>query len=140
MLKEYLAEHGISMYSLAMKSGVPYSTVNDLVNGRIEIEQCRAGILKRLADALSVTMDDLYRLCDSDLSVYSEERKKDIRIRVKNKTYYAEFEDRGKPVRLEVCPVNNDTSYFIRSLAKWTAEEYFERQEWEAANAILAHA
>lgn len=140
MLKDYLSEHKTSMYKLAAESGVPYSTVNDLANGRIEIEQCRAGILKRLADSLAVTMDDLYNLCDTELRVFSDERKTDVKIRVKNKTYYAEFDDHGTPVLLEVCPVNKDTSYFIRSLAKWTAEDYFERLEWEAANAILAHA
>ena len=140
MLKDYLSEHKTSMYKLAAESGVPYSTVNDLANGRIEIEQCRAGILKRLSDTLAVTMDDLYNLCDNELRVYSEEWKTDVKIRVKNKTYYAEFDDHGTPVLLEVCPVNKDTRYFIRSLAKWTAEDYFERLEWETMNAILAHA
>ncbi len=140
MLKDYLAEHQTSMYKLAAESGVAYSTVNDLANGRIEIEQCRAGILKKIADALSVTMDELYSLCDTELSVYTEAWKTDVKIRVKNKTYFAQFRDRGKPVLLEVCPVNRDTTYFIRSLAKWKAEEYFEQREWEAMNAILAHA
>ena len=140
MLKDYLTEHQMSMYRLASESGIPYSTVNDLVNGRIEIEQCRAGILKRLAEALSITMDELYDLCNTELSVFSEKHKTEVRIRVKNKTYYAVFADRGKQVMLEICPVSKDTSCFIRSLAKWTAESYLERQEWEELNAVLAHA
>ena len=139
MLKDYLREHQMSMYRLASESGVPYSTVNDLANGRIEIEQCRAGVLKRLAEALSLSMDELYDLCNTELSVFSEEQKTEVRIRVKNKTYYAVFDDGGKQVMLEICPVNRDTSCFIRSLAKWTAETYLERQKWEALNAVLAH-
>ncbi|MBQ8075052.1 MAG: helix-turn-helix transcriptional regulator [Oscillospiraceae bacterium] len=140
MLKDYLAERKISMYSLAANSGVPYSTVNDLANGRIEIQNCRAGVLKKIADELSISMDALYDLCESNLSVYLEEEKIPVAIRVKNKTYYAEFYDNNIPVSLEICAVNRDTAYFIHSLAKWTVEDYFEQKEWEAANALLAHA
>lgn len=140
MLKDYLADSGKSMYSLAAESGVPYSTVNDLANGRIEVQNCRAGILKKLAGALSVSLDELYDLCLEDRSVLLEEQKENVRIRVKNKTYYAEFQDQGNPVSLKVCEVNQNTGYFIRSLAKWKAEEYFEQKEWEAANALLADA
>ena len=140
MLKEYLAERGKSMYSLAEESGIPYSTVNDLANGRIEIQNCRAGILRKLAEALSVSMDDLYDLCSCEMTVYSTERKTPVRIRVKHKRYYAEFTDKGQPVELEICAVNLDTSYFIRSLAAWTVEDYYGGKEWEAANALLADA
>ena len=140
MLKDYLAERHVSMYSLAVRSGVPYSTVNDLANGRIEVENCRAGVLKKIADALSITMDDLYDQCHTEMSFFLEKQKVLIQVRVKNKTYFAEFYDGDEPVALEICAVNLDTAAFIRSLAKWTAEEYFEQCEWETTDVLLAHA
>lgn len=39
MLKEYLKQEGISIYAIARKSGLPYSTVNDLVNGKVRIDR-----------------------------------------------------------------------------------------------------
>ena len=140
MLKDYLVENQKSMYWLAEKSNVPYSTVNDLANGRIDIRNCRAGALKQLADALSLTMDALYDLCSSDITICPASCDSPVRIRIRGKKYYAEFSDHGQPVSLEVCPVRQDTAYFIRSLAEWAVEDYFENQEWEAANALLAHA
>lgn len=140
MLKDYLKDRHKSMYRLAEESGVAYSTVNDLANGRIEIQNCRAGILKDLARALSISMDELYELCSNEIEFPLESMTTTVRIRVKNKKYYVEFSDEGQPVALEICGVNSDTSYFIRSLARWTVEEYEAGKEWEAANALLAHA
>lgn len=140
MLKDYLKDQHRSMYRLAEESGVAYSTVNDLANGRIEIQNCRAGILKDLARALSISMDELYELCSNEIEFPLESMTTSARIRVKNKKYYVEFPDEGQCVTLEICGVNSDTSYFIRSLARWTVEEYEAGKEWEAANALLAHA
>lgn len=140
MLKEYLAENQISMYQLAAESHVPYSTVNDLVNRRIDVKNCRAGALKQLADAMSISMNQLYDLCCNEITIVSAAYGVEAMVRSKGKKYYVEFSDHGRPVMLEVCPVKEDTSYFIRSLAEWTVEDYFNEREWENANAVLAHA
>ena len=140
MLKDYLKDQHRYMYRLAEESGIAYSTVNDLANGRIEIQNCRAGILKDLARALSVSMDELYELCSNEIEFPLESMATSARIRVKNKKYYVEFSDEGQCVTLEICGVNSDASYFIRSLARWKVEEYVAGKEWEAANALLAHA
>ena len=63
MLKEYLQKNNISVYKLSKKSDVPYSTLNDLVNLKLPVENIRAGQLKSIADALDVEMDELYNLC-----------------------------------------------------------------------------
>ena len=52
MLKEYLQKNNISVYKLSKKSDVPYSTLNDLVNLKLPVENIRAGQLKSIADAL----------------------------------------------------------------------------------------
>ena len=63
MLKEYLQKNNISVYKLSKKSDVPYSTLNDLVNLKLPVENIRAGQLKSIAYALDVEMDELYNLC-----------------------------------------------------------------------------
>lgn len=59
MLKEYLQKNNISVYKLSKKSDVPYSTLNDLVNLKLPVENIRAGQLKSIADALDVEMDEI---------------------------------------------------------------------------------
>ena len=71
MLKEYLQKNNISVYKLSKKSDVPYSTLNDLVNLKLPVENIRAGQLKSIADALDVEMDELYNLCIYRKKVFS---------------------------------------------------------------------
>ncbi|MCD8069517.1 MAG: helix-turn-helix transcriptional regulator [Lachnospiraceae bacterium] len=44
---------------LARKSGVPYSTVSDIVNGKTRIETCSASVVYKISKTLDVTMEDL---------------------------------------------------------------------------------
>lgn len=45
MLRDYLREHGRSIYALSKESGVAYSTLNDLVNGKVDIDHCKVSLL-----------------------------------------------------------------------------------------------
>lgn len=51
---------------------MPYSTLNDLVNLKLPVENIRAGQLKSIADALDVEMDELYNLCIYRKSFFRE--------------------------------------------------------------------
>ena len=58
-LNEYLKQINISVYALSKASGVPYSTVLGICRGKANIEECRLGTLRALADALDVNLMDL---------------------------------------------------------------------------------
>lgn len=62
-LRSYIEHKDISPYKLSKKSGVPYSTLNDILNQRTKFEQCSAETVFRLARALNMPMDDLYYYC-----------------------------------------------------------------------------
>lgn len=127
MLKNYLKEHSVSIYALAKKSGVPYSTLNDLCNGKVEIDNCKAGIVKKLADALEITMDAIYELAQPDKRiVHIAEYNKDAEIKVRNKRYKAAFEYNGEEVELDVCKVNENNSIYVDSFTEWSVEGYME--------------
>jgi transcriptional regulator with XRE-family HTH domain len=129
MLKEYLKRQSISVYALAKRSGVPYSTLNDLANGKVSIDNCKVGILKSLSDVLGMSMEDLYNKClggnqmsvDTDWGVSAD-------ISVRNKSYYVQFVYNELPVEIELCKVNRDTTRYIDSIAKWRAEGYIRDQ------------
>jgi len=131
-------EHNISMYRLSKESGAAYSTINDLANGRVDVDNCKVSLLFQLANALKLTMDELYAVCHRDLTVYSNTYDTEIKVSVKNKTYYADFDYEGVSSHIKVCEAGADYRVFAKELALWDAEDSIEKQKWEELNAILA--
>ena len=62
--KTALMNSGMSMYRLAKTTGVPYTTINRLVNGKLDISDCNAGTVYKLSKALGVTMEQLVTQLD----------------------------------------------------------------------------
>ena len=58
-VKEAMREKNMTIYRLAKCSGIPYATVNDICNGKAQLEKCAAETVYRLAHALEMTMEDL---------------------------------------------------------------------------------
>lgn len=54
----------MSMYSLAKNTGLPYTTINRLVNEKLDINDCNAAAVYKIARALGVTMEQLVRNYD----------------------------------------------------------------------------
>ena len=50
MLKDHLKEKQISIYSMSKACGIPYSTLNDLANGKVDIDNCKVGLLLKISD------------------------------------------------------------------------------------------
>ncbi len=66
----------MSFYELAKRSGVPYSTLSDIVNGRTDIKDSSARVLHGLSEALDMSMDSLYGCGDeTELYIYNKGRK-----------------------------------------------------------------
>ena len=59
ILKDYVTDNGISISSLSRESGLPYSTVNELVNGKKKLGRCSAETVYRLAKAMGTTVEAL---------------------------------------------------------------------------------
>ncbi|MBQ8146650.1 MAG: helix-turn-helix transcriptional regulator [Clostridia bacterium] len=59
MLETILKQKNISMYQCAKQSGIPYTTLSELVRGKTRIEKCSAETIYRLSKVLGVSMEDL---------------------------------------------------------------------------------
>lgn len=57
ILEELLAKRGLTKYRLAVQAGIPYTTLNDLCNGKTKLERCSAETVYKLAKALGVPME-----------------------------------------------------------------------------------
>ena len=89
MLKEYLNDRKISIYSLSKKIGIPYSTLNDICNGKVDIDNCKISIIKKLSDYFNISLDKIYSICfNDDTKVYLKEYRVTGNIYTKNKSYY----------------------------------------------------
>lgn len=58
-INEILKEKGMTKYRLAVLSGVPHATLNNICSGQAKIEKCSAETLYKLAQVLGVTIEDL---------------------------------------------------------------------------------
>lgn len=140
MFKEYLKQRGISIYYLAKNTGVSYSTLNDFVNGKVDIENCKFGMIKKLSDALELTLDEMYKLCRNKKMVYSKKYEIAGELKVVHKSYHIVFDDGDKRMNIEVCPVNAINDVFAHIAALWDMEEYFAEKEMREAYEIYIDA
>lgn len=126
MIKEYLKEKNISIYSLAKESGVAYSTLNDLCNGKVSIDNCKLGMVKKLADCLKLTLDEMYKMASNRTFVHIDKYDMDAEILVKNKRYHAAFEYGGEQVNLDICKVSEKNAGYVSSFAEWDVEDFMD--------------
>jgi len=131
MLKEFLHQYNMSIYKLAAISGVPYSTLNDIVNHKVDIANIRAGILFKLADILNLSMDELYELCTNQITIFSESYAAEGVVNIKNKKYILKFRYHNREFSDELCPVKKEATLFIESIARWQMEKLISNYEME---------
>ncbi len=58
-IKEIIKKKNMSVYKLSKKSGVPYTTVNEICNEKVQIEKCSVETIYRIAKALEVSMEEI---------------------------------------------------------------------------------
>ena len=61
IINELLKQRNMSKYRLAKNSRVPYSTLNDICNGKTDLKYCNADTVYRLASELDVPMEVLLK-------------------------------------------------------------------------------
>lgn len=59
ILMHLMEQKNITKYKLSKLSGVPYATVNDICNGKAQLEKCNAETVYRIAKVLDISMEEL---------------------------------------------------------------------------------
>jgi len=113
MLENLLKSNNMSMYQCAKLSGIPYTTLSELVHGKTKIEKCTGETLYRLAKTLNVSMEFLI----SD----SIENRLDFEIFKSNACH--RIKDMGEiDFIVEELQSNNIGRYWSK---KWYAESFY---------------
>ena len=126
MIRKYIEDAGYSVRQFARHVDIPYSTMNDITTGKVTISNIRFGHAKRIADALKISLDELFDM-DNSLEFRDEDDRYSVIIR--NKSYYIVVPG-YTPVR--IGKVNAASTKYIRDFAKW---EYELLKEEEKLNA-----
>ena len=137
MLKDYLKKKKISIYSLSKKTNIPYSTLNDLCNGKVEIDNCKVNLLMCLATTLNISAEKLYDICKSkDNTINISKYNKQATIKVKNKKYYVECPNDNDLLNIEIFKVNQANTRFVKDAAQWLVEDKLAEKEMEETYAL----
>ncbi len=59
IISKYLADNGISRYSFAKTSGIPYSTLCDICSGKATLKNCSAKTIYKLSKASGLSAEDI---------------------------------------------------------------------------------
>ena len=59
MLNQLLKEKNLTKYRLSKDSGIPYSTINDICNGKARLEKCSAETIYRISRILDIPMEKI---------------------------------------------------------------------------------
>lgn len=132
MLKTYLKKRNISTYKLAADIQEPYSTINDIVNGKKSLEDCKFGLVKKIAAYLELSLDELSELGNTSYTITSELVDERGILYVKSKKYCLEFSYLDKIYDVELCKVNENSTYFIKEIARYELEKQVARMKMEA--------
>ena len=57
IIEDLLSRREMTKYRLAVESGVPHATLNDICSGKTKLEKCSAETVYKLAKALGVSME-----------------------------------------------------------------------------------
>ena len=137
-LREYCKTNRISITQISHDTGIPYSTVNDIINGRIELNRVSYGHVKRIAGALDLTLSQMEKLsCTIEDGTGKESTQEETdmsrpwKIIIRNKSYYMQtgFDADAKAERLcKVTPLNTE---FVQYMAerRWKEAERMKRLE-----------
>ena len=85
MLIDLLKEKGMTVYMCSKKSGIPYSTLLDIINGKTSIEKCSLETAFKLSKALDVDIE--YLLQNNDIDDF-ETFRSNVKHMVKEKGDY----------------------------------------------------
>ncbi|MBR6384140.1 MAG: helix-turn-helix transcriptional regulator [Lachnospiraceae bacterium] len=122
-IKNLIKSKKFDIKSLSEKSGIPYSTLNDFVNGKTSIYKMQYGYVKSISETLEIEIEELEEISEEE-KIYSEYGE----IIVKNKSFYLKCPLQKEPRYL--CKVNSFNKDYVQTLAEWEYD-YLQKCELE---------
>lgn len=117
-LKNYLKDRGISILSLSRKTGIPRTTLEDIVNGKVDLRDCKYRTLKRISDYTEIPIDVIV---EEDGAVYYPIEEKTRKLNINNAQGYC-----GVSKRASTGIYRADITFRHKSIAIGTYKTFEE--------------
>ena len=115
MLRAILNEKNMSLYKLEKSSLVSHATLNDIYNEKTNINNCTISIMSKIANALDLKIEDLYRMLTyDDISLFA----------------YSEDFDLFKSNTLQYLKNMDEVSFIARIVSSKEIENYFLEKKY----------
>lgn len=62
LIDDWMKQENLSRYELSKKSGIPYTTLTDLIQKRTRLEKSSAETVYKLSKVMGISMDELFLL------------------------------------------------------------------------------
>ena len=62
VIDDWMKQKNLSRYELSKKSGIPYTTLTDLIQKRTRLEKSSAETVYKLSKVMGISMDELFLL------------------------------------------------------------------------------
>ena len=62
LIDDWMKQKNLSRYELSKKSGIPYTTLTDLIQKRTRLEKSSAETVYKLSKVMGISMDELFLL------------------------------------------------------------------------------
>ncbi|MBO4390195.1 MAG: helix-turn-helix transcriptional regulator [Lachnospiraceae bacterium] len=136
LLKEYCKIKKKSIRQIALNTGIPYSTLNDLINQKTDYNRASFGMICAIADELEISIDELRKMLSEESHTDTEKNPR-YSIIVRNKRYYIDIEGSGREY---LCKVNPVTTFSIEDIAFWKYRDHMTQKKMEELDAIYFNA
>ena len=143
LLSDYVHSQKISIKQLSVNTSIPYSTLNEIVNGKTELPRVRFEIIKALSKQFGMSLDEFNQ------KFIEENELPHFRcghVVIRNKTYYLLYDIKGMRGSMELLSVNPTNSQYIKWLAKQKLQSKYQEitdnekikriKRWEPENSI----
>ncbi len=118
-IKAYLKEKQIKISDIARRCGIPYTTVSEIINGKVDIDHVQIGTGLQIAKVCNLSFQELYNMCKNTYSLPAVENGKIIK---KNKAYYLRYSLSDISGEVYLCKVNDINTHFVKDMAEWCIE------------------
>ena len=69
VIDDWMKQKNLSRYELSKKSGIPYTTLTDLIQKRTRLEKSSAETVYKLSKVMGISRDELFLLCIEEEAV-----------------------------------------------------------------------
>lgn len=126
-IKEYLKKNNITIASLQKNTNIPYTTISELINGKVDVDRVYVGSALKLSAACNLSFEAFYALCKKN----TDTEDTNVEIKIRNKKYYVSYTIEGDRQESYLFKASSDSKRFVKDAAKWEFDIARQNKELE---------